>query len=163
MRQLISIFGLGVFVAVGSGCGEDAVPKADPPDELTIWSIDGTTYESGQGPKGDEYFRGWPVLGKLEVTDVGERAEVFGAFEAGLEDADSFPECFNPRHGISVLHGNRTTDYLICFECAQLKVFAGRDETTVGTTRDARAVLNRYLKAAAVPLSVGADPGGAGK
>jgi hypothetical protein len=163
MRKILSIFGLVALVAFVRGCGEEAAPKPDLPDlpdlpnELTIWSIDGTTHKAGEEPAVDEYFRGWPVLGKIEITDAEERAAIFEVFEAGFEDVDEFPKCFNPRHGISVVYGKTTTDYLICFECSQLKMFAGREEKTIGTTQNAEKELNRYLTAAGIELATGSS------
>ena len=33
------------------------------------------------------------------------------------------PACFFPRHAIRAIHDGRTYDFVICFECVQVKIY----------------------------------------
>jgi hypothetical protein len=99
-------------------------------------------------------FHGWKVLGKTTVKDAEARKKLVVAFKKGVEANDGIAAaCFNPRHGIRVTHEGKTTDFVICFECFQVQVFAG-DKQIKGflITASPQVTFDSVLKEAKVPL-----------
>jgi hypothetical protein len=160
MRVRVTLRVLGVVAAVALvGCGRDPAPGLGSPDKLALYSIDGRDFEPGRGPKAAEEFHGYPVLGKVEVTDPADRSEVAAALRDGLARSDGeMAACFWPRHAIRVVEHGRATDYVICFECHQLAVYEGGTRSVRPVTRDPQTTLNRVLVAAGVPLAPGMLP-----
>nr|UXE44403.1 hypothetical protein Hi04_10k_c2220_00037 [uncultured bacterium] len=160
------------LVSSAIGCGGAAntqakAKKARPapgvvlpvPDKLTLYSIDGTL-EDREAPyhtKPKEVFHGDPVLGKVEITDPAKRAEIIGAFGAALQNDQNWGECFWPRHALRAVTDGKTTDYVICYECGRVEISGSSGQSTKPTDRASRAVLNKYLKEAGVPLVKGAE------
>jgi hypothetical protein len=105
-----------------------------------------------------EAFHGWKVLGTTTVTEAAVREELIAALENGVRNAFVPAECFIPRHGIRLTSGGVTTDFVICFQCAQVQAFVA-DKPAQGflTTGSPQAVFDNVLKAAKVPLPAAAD------
>lgn len=100
-------------------------------------------------------FHGWHVLGRTEITDVGVQRKLNSALRAGVQENDgTVAACFEPRHGISVVSGESTTDLVICFECfsAQVYVDGARGEGFL-TTGSPQPVFDEVLREANVPLA----------
>ncbi len=101
----------------------------------------------------DMYFHNWKVLGK--TTLKGDDAKkVRAAIDKGRKNSDgSVALCFNPRHGVRILHGKKTYDLLICYECHSAMIFEG--DQKIGeflTAPGPEKSLNKVLQAANVPL-----------
>jgi len=159
MTKRIRWFVGGAALVAASLVGWWAVTRSKPPGlgepaEMTLFSIDGVRDRGGPLPPG-ESFHGYPVLGKVEVTDPVGRREVATALRAGLSEREMARACFWPRHGVRVTEGGRTADYLICFECCQLEVYDGGSKKVWTTGRSPQGALNRYLTAAGLPLAPG--------
>lgn len=142
-----------LFVAL-SGCGGDPDPLVETPDSLTIYSIDGRDFEDDERPKTDEEFKGYPVLGKVEIEDAEKRKKIMEALRKGIHNSDGkMAKCFWPRHGISATKAGNTTEYVICFECLQLKVWANEELKTEPTTTEPQSLLNEFLNDAGVKIA----------
>jgi len=142
-----------VLVLAGSGCSREG----PVPDELTIYSIDGRSYldrpQDEPSPVGGETFHGFPILGKVAITDRGERRKVWAAIQDGMSGSDGqMAKCFRPRHGVRVVEGGKVVDYVVCFECFRVDIHTGEQTEIRGITRDAQPILDRHLTAAGVPL-----------
>ncbi|MBN9122709.1 MAG: hypothetical protein J0I06_26790 [Planctomycetes bacterium] len=49
----------------------------------------------------------------------------------GVTEGDKGARCFVPRHGVRAVHGGKTYDLVICFECGWVYVFVdGSDKPT---------------------------------
>jgi hypothetical protein len=145
-----------IFALVLMGCRRDPLGGVDVPEQLTLYSIDGRDFEPGKQPKVDEKFHGYPVLGKVEITDAGKRKEIIAALKEGLaHDDGSIAACFWPRHAIRVVDKGRTIDYVICFQCYQVQAYDGNAKSVKPVTREPQPVLNRHLKEAGIPLAPG--------
>ena len=73
---------------------------------------------------------------------------------AGIDDNDSMiADCFNPRHGIHIVQGEQIIDYVICFECLQIKIYHGDKRSSELTSESPRGLFNQYLKDAGLPLA----------
>jgi hypothetical protein len=69
-----------------------------------------------------EYFHEYVVLGKTEIRDQKQRAELLRALYKGIADWDGrAAACFIPRHGISATLAGETVDLVICFECSGMR------------------------------------------
>ena len=131
-------------------------PGLTAPEELILYSIDGRDFDPGQEPKTEEKFHNYPVLGKVEITDGGKRAEIAAALKDGMARTDvSRAACFWPRHAIRTVEGGRTTDFVVCFECNQLAVHNGTTRVVKTISREPLSVLNKHLTEANVPLAPG--------
>jgi hypothetical protein len=101
-------------------------------------------------------FHGWKVLGK-ETIDIPEiRKKLVDALEKGVaenQDKGIVVKCFNPRHGIRVKHNGKAADFVICFECLQVKVYVdGGAEQTFLVSSSPAETFNKVLKDAGVAL-----------
>ncbi len=154
--HLVTLFACGVVAVALTGCGRDPVAGPDAPEQLTLYSIDGRHFEPGQEPKAAEKFHGYPVLGKVEITDVAKRKEIAGALKDGLAQSDGWmADCFRPRHAIRAVTNGRSIDYVICFECYQLEAHDGDSKSVKPVTREPQSVFNKHLKEAGIPLAPG--------
>jgi hypothetical protein len=118
-------------------------------DQFELFSL--SPDELKEKPK--DGFHGWKVLGKTTVKDAETRQKLLAALQKGVADSDgSVARCFNPRHGIRVTHDGKTADFIICFECLQVKAFAGDKSHDFLTTRSPQPAFDTVLKEAKVPL-----------
>jgi len=96
-------------------------------------------------PKGDD-FHEYTALRKTEITSREERAALLKALHNGISSSDgAVAACFNPRHGIHAILGEKTVDLVICFECLQIRVYGGV-RATVTTTRSPEVTFDKFLK-----------------
>jgi hypothetical protein len=131
----------------------------DRPDQIILYSIDGNDYDDiADRPRTDEAFHTYPVLGKVEITDIGEREEILATLKAA--GRDPMFKCFWPRHGIRIQVKGAVMDYLICFECYRIRWHCGEKSAGAGLgVEDKRfqTLLNDRLRAAGVALAKGAE------
>ncbi len=120
-------------------------------EEFELLSIDpGRPQEK---PKDD--FHAYIVLGKTLVKDAGTRKSLIEAFKKGVSEDAEPAWCFIPRHGIRATHGGKTADFLICFECQQVRLYYGdkKEEHGFLITDFPQPVFNKVLTDAGVPLA----------
>jgi hypothetical protein len=122
--------------------------------ECELYSIDPARLpEKNDEAKKADLFHGWKILGKttLKGDDV---KKVRAAIEKGAKDSDgSVAGCFNPRHGVRIVHDKKTYDLVICYECLSATVYSG--EERIGsflTSHSPGKTLNKVLSDAKVPL-----------
>jgi hypothetical protein len=125
---------------------------------MTLYSLDGTFFDRvAQGEakveNAGDNFHGYPILGKVEIKSPRDRIEILQAIERGMADnKDREGTCFWPRHGVRLVRGRQTVDFVICFTCLQLEQYVNGEHLSHDRTTEAPAVvLDRYLKAAGVP------------
>jgi hypothetical protein len=157
MKQVI--FSTLMLLAL-SGCGDDPLPYLRSPKAMTIFSIDGrdphqrSKHPVAQADTG-ETFNKYPVLGKVEIQDAGQRQKIVAALKDAIAQKDlHMPNCFWPRHGLRVVEQGRTEDFVICFECVQFEEFTNGNwlrTSTIG--RSVRPALEKPLKDAGVALA----------
>jgi hypothetical protein len=104
-----------------------------------------------------ETFQGWKVLGKKVIDKAEMRKKLVDEFERGVaEYTGGAAKCFNPRHGIRVKHDGKSADFVICFECDRVLVYAGgKDERLFLVSQTPGILFNKVLKEAGVPLPKG--------
>jgi hypothetical protein len=100
-------------------------------------------------------FHGFMVLGKTTVKADDARKALAAAVIKGVADSDgSVADCFEPRHGVRAAYDGKTYDFVICFHCAQIEVFAGDKQlATTPTAATPEPALDKLLKDAGVPLA----------
>jgi hypothetical protein len=136
------------------GCGEGSVTGLDSPEELTLYSLNPADYEPGKEPQTEEKFHGYPVLGKIAISDASQRKALAMALKSGLAHSDGkMAKCFWPRHAIRTVEKGHSIDYVICFECYQLVAHEGTSDTIKPVTREPQALFNEQLKQAGIPLA----------
>jgi hypothetical protein len=155
--HFVTFFACVSFAFALVGCGSEPISRIDASEQLILYSIDGGDYEPGQAPKTDEIFHGYPVLGKVDITDTAKRKEVVAALRKGLANSDGkTSRCFSPRHAIrAVAKGGRTIDYVVCFQCDKVEAYDGDSKTVLPVTREPQRVFNKHLSEAGVPLAPG--------
>lgn len=97
-------------------------------------------------------FYGHEVLGKTTVSDARVRERLISAFENGVEKPDGPMICFNPRHGIHATRRGKTADFVICFECRQVKVYGVADETFL-VNQAPQPIFDKILRGAGIKLA----------
>jgi hypothetical protein len=97
-------------------------------------------------------FHGFKVLGQIYIKDAAVRRKLVLAFERGVRENDGvIAACFNPRHGIHVVHNGKTADFVICFECRQVHAY-GDDGGEFLISDSPQPVFDGVLREAHVPL-----------
>ncbi|HEY4308199.1 MAG TPA: hypothetical protein VGN12_02005 [Pirellulales bacterium] len=144
------IVSLVIAVLAGAaGCGRSS---NDTPEQLTLYSIDGR--EERRNSVTEQRFQGYPVLGWLDIEDADDRKAIMSAVEQGIAQSNGKPPvCFSPRYGIQAMRHDKSSAYVISFQCLQLQVI--HDDATImkTTTAAPEAVLNGYLTKAGIPLA----------
>jgi hypothetical protein len=77
--------------------------------------------------KSKERFHDWVVLGSVEITDDATRERLTTAFIQNASEGEHEVACWEPRHGLRVVHAGRTLELLICFKCEFVHVHFGGD------------------------------------
>lgn len=146
-----------VILVLLAGCrGEPAAQIPDDPDELTLFSIDGT--ETWKQPTAEPPLYGCPVLGRVEIGDPARRREIMAAVRDGIRNAPTEPKaCFFPRHMLRVGKDGKTVDVVICFQCDNYRLYrVGTDAGLIGGGQISSAgqpALDKILTDAGIPLA----------
>jgi hypothetical protein len=98
-------------------------------------------------------FHGWKVVGTSVINDRDVRRKLIVAFEKGVAESKGGPAfCFDPHHGIRVTREGKTVDFVLCFDCFQVRAYVGDAlEANLITTNSPRAVFDNVLDASKVP------------
>jgi len=149
-----SLFG-GLLLLALTGCGGDPVADSGTPDALTLFSIDGRDEKPRDAGQGAETFHGYPVLGKVEIADAGQRKELVAALKDGIARRPKYgAKCFWPRHGLHVVEKGKAVEYVICFECSRFDEFAGGERLRHELINpDVQPTFDKPLKDAGVPIA----------
>src|SRR5262245_52600914 len=166
---------VGFCILTAAGCRTQV--ELEDPEQLTLYSIDGRA-PNGGGPDLDcgegareweragpeyvppggmrvtEYFLGYPVLGKVEVTDPQERRRVVATLKASLGSQEKMSKCFCPRHAVRAVQKGHTFEYLICFQCSDFSEFVdGEHGRWGGFDPSVKATFNQPLVDAGIPIA----------
>jgi len=125
------------------------------PDELTLYSIDGPTWSLEQPSTGGEQLNGFPVLGKVEVTDERQRQEIVDAIDSAIKNANGGKTCFVPRHAIRAVTDGNVVVTVICFECGNYNLYEAQElvRSSHGISPEAQPLLDKVLTDAGVTLA----------
>lgn len=99
------------------------------PEQVTLYALDPeSVYRKGLLPGSDralpaeQVFHDYPILSSAELPGAGERHQLVALLWEGISEPGLPVDCFNPRHGIRVQAGDRTLDWVLCFQCSALQV-----------------------------------------
>src|SRR5690606_26013570 len=118
MSRLAIVLPLVLGAVSLCGCSRRSIENLPVPEQLTLYSLLGFGEARGEM----ESFHRYPVLGKIEVTDPEQRREIYMALHKGIDPSVDITLCFQPRHGIRAVVDGQTTDYVICYECYQVRI-----------------------------------------
>jgi len=128
----------------------------DKADSFELYSLDPNFLKDVK-----DGFHGFKVLGKTEVKEADTRKALVAATVKGAaENKGEVARCFEPRHGIRLTRDKKTVDLVICFHCAQVRVYAHGAEKATGeflTTNSPQPTFDMVLRDAKVPLPKAAD------
>lgn len=131
--------------AAASGGGRHTVSE-EPADATELLSLDPDPQQADGSPGSDgEAFHGYRVLGRVALGAPESERAVAALSRAERESDGRAVKCFNPRHGLSVTRGSERVDYVICFECLQMKEHRGSAERVVLIARTAEDDLDALL------------------
>ena len=121
----VAAFAAALAFAAGPAPDEGKLPDAartalEKADQIDVLSLDPQGGETGK-----DAFHEYKVLNKATVKDATALKEIAAAVEKGVADGGPIAKCFEPRHGLHVVCKDKTYDFLICYQCSQIEVFAG--------------------------------------
>ncbi|MCC9658805.1 initiator NS1 family protein [Rhodopirellula halodulae] len=118
-----------------------------------LLSLDPSYLDAEQRPND---FHNWNTLGATPVSRD-DRTKIAELLIASVpENPGAIAACFNPRHGIRVVHDNQQFDFVICFECLQIYWYIDDEkQPTILTSGSPLPAFNGILRGASIPL---ADP-----
>jgi hypothetical protein len=101
-----------------------------------------------------EWVQEWKAFGGAAITDANERLQLVAALKRGVEESDgTVAACFNPRHAIRAVHGGKTYDIVICFECLSATIYTdGQRSGSFLLTASPQVTFNASLIKAGVKL-----------
>lgn len=161
-RQMFRTVSALLVLSLLAGCGGREIGEhlPDDPDQLVIYSLhppseDGEEKAPPIQSKGELY--GYPVLGKVEVSDPARRREVIAAIAGAVRDKSVVQsKCFDPRHAVRVVKGDQTIELVICFSCHNYEGYRQGVRVTHLTpsiSDTAQPLLDQTLREAGVPLA----------
>jgi hypothetical protein len=118
-----------------------------------LFSLDPVATErNGRSKDG---FHEWIVLGKTTIDDHETRDQLVSALEQGVaRRRKGVAGCFEPRHGIRVKHEGVDVDFIVCFRCAHVQVFVGKQLSEgIQITDSPQPVFDKALRDAGVPVA----------
>ncbi len=144
------------------GCSSNPLPAKTLPIEASTALRNATTFElfsldptrrneESEGPA----FHDWTILGSVEVPDNTTRSTLIEAIEAGVaQHREMVATCFDPRHGIRVMHDGKKHDFVICFHCYQCRWYID-DERVKGflLSRSPQSIFDRVLRNTSITLA----------
>jgi hypothetical protein len=130
-------------------------------DQLILYSLKPMSDFLGNSPSGDnsqkyqrsEKFHKVVVLGKVQIDDPAIKKQHVDALYKGIADGGRQASCFDPRHGIRAVRGNRTIDVSICFGCGTTVFYDGNRTSSSPITNSAPKIFNQILDDAKIPRS----------
>ena len=145
---------LTLFLGCGGGSGSTPSVRASlqpilDAERLTLYSIYSTEKTPrSEWPKTEESFHRYPVLRKVDVSDRAARVAIAEALEEGIRKGQHPAKCFDPHHALRAEREGESVDYVICFSCDQIYVYAQGEHHMEVVSEEPRPLLDKYLKAA---------------
>src|SRR6185312_7906107 len=76
-------------------------------------------------PRAGREFHSWRVTRRIQLRSSDDRTAVAGVVESGLATSDgSSAACFDPTIGVRARRGADWLDFVCCFDCNWIRVFA---------------------------------------
>lgn len=155
---------LGVVLVAGGALGWYLTKPAPLPDSLSTVLRESTEFELFSiephpwrelDETSPNSFRRREVLGSTKVVDLGVRNHLVTTLERARPEGEAGIKCFSPRHAIRATYNAEVYEFLICFECEQVRAYKGKDlisEFLVGNRH--QPPFDKVLTDAGVKLAV---------
>ncbi len=100
------------------------------------------------------------VLGAAEIRGSTAKSNLLTSLLVNIPEKhpDYAINCFFPRHGIRVVSGGATNDFVICFECEQLRVYGAVFNDAIPLYRTGRGAFDQELKDHQLPMATKTNP-----
>jgi hypothetical protein len=113
--------------------------------QFFLYSLDpsgGTNYDVNT----ERVFHGFTILGKAEIKTEDDPTALLRTFAQGIRENDGqVAFCFNPRHGLRLIAGSSTNDFVICFECGAVNTYGFNDGKGFYITASPSAAFNHLV------------------
>lgn len=120
--------------------------RLDFADTLELFSL-----QPERPAEGQPGFNNYEIVGSTVLTDESVRKEIAKAIQQASSDPEGFAKgCeFVPHHGLRAIKDGKTTDFVICFQCGDVRVYEGGQRVyTFFITKGPQALLDATLHAA---------------
>jgi hypothetical protein len=102
--------------------------QLDKAEQIDLFRLNPRGLPEGN-KEGKKEFHGYEVLSELRVKVKEQRKQATAFLGKTLHwNQLRIGACFNPRHGLRAAVGKKTLDFLICFECWQVRIFEGKEQ-----------------------------------
>jgi hypothetical protein len=102
----------------------------DKANQIELFRLDPNRLPDGK-KDGKKEFHGFEILSAIRVETERQCNEATAFLGKTLHWNElRMALCFDPRHGMRVISGKRTLDFLICFACSRVQIFEGKDHLT---------------------------------
>lgn len=131
---------------------EDVLSVLEKADKIEILSIDPVFKKEKDVDKTKEKFHGYQVIGKIEVKEE-VRKKIISSFLEDMVGKNEMAKCFEPRHAIHAVLGEKTVDLVICFRCQQFNVYVNSSTTskTYAISKAPEPIFDKVLIDAGIP------------
>ncbi|MCM2373425.1 hypothetical protein [Aporhodopirellula aestuarii] len=135
---------------LGATLPDEALDALRHGSEFTLYSLDPALIDPAPN---SGRFHNYRVLGTTDPADPDRQSLVDALARGVAESVGAIAACFDPRHGIRVVHDQKQHDFVICFDCLQIHWYVDGDgRRSVLTSESPVAVFNAVLSRASVPL-----------
>jgi hypothetical protein len=117
--------------------------------KLTLYSLDphdARIFTRELPESSDKVFHGYPILGKAEIIPEQEKQRLLGGLAKGVREGNFGAWCFDPRHGLRVVNASATNDFVICYECLQVRAYGFSGGNSFSTSASPEAIFDGFLK-----------------
>ena len=152
LLALVILAPLCVLPACSKPIPEDAGFAIENASKFELFSLDPFPEKRADRKRN---FRRWSVLGSTVIKDPEIRDRLIAEFKAAVaEHRGGAESCFNPRHGFKTVHDGSTHEFVVCFECEQVRWYIDGEETSGFLISDSpEASFDAILQNAKIPLA----------
>lgn len=155
--RLLLILSLGALafqstcLAAGNRLPYEVSEALAKPTQTTVFSLH-PEYRAAHW--WNRQFHGYRIFGQVLVSDPKEARRVAADVKRTALTYSGDTKCIiQPRHGVRVVSGPRTYDFLICFECLKMEIFSGDRYVKSLSVDGSPHVMNRILQAARIHIA----------
>ncbi len=105
----------------------EALKSLDSAVSMQVYALDPSIHGAIIDSVG---FHGYKINNEGTITAPSDLQRLVAALKDGVKNGRASMACFNPRHGLRIVEGTVTHDFLICFECLSLHIVTQGDKTT---------------------------------
>src|SRR4051794_13315589 len=156
-RCFAVVIAMSLLVGCGQKIPQPALTALEKGKKFELYSLSPEHFAADKLPP--KHFHSWEVLGSTKVEKADVRQKLVAALKKAAAENDGVAAaCFNPRHGIRVVHDGKTIDLVICFECYSASVYIDDErKDSFLLTNSAKDTFDKVLTDAKVKLPQSAE------